>query len=156
MKVTIEFPDDFINSLVTKEWLEAKLKELGTVTPKPEEPKPEPLKKCKAGPEIKWIKVSNDKKQLQVNFWGQDVTQIKYTLKKGDSLVQDGIFNPTNDKPFINLNKVLTEGVYTLKFEGTLCSGEDTKSFEIKSTSTPPPDPGTNDKGLETAFYYNK
>lgn len=156
MKVTIDFPD---NLFITKEQLDNILKDYVKKNTNPDpDPEPEPIEDCKEGPDVKEVKVITSK-QLEVTFHGKDVFELKYTLTKGDSLVQEGIFKPTNNKPVINLDKNLTEGTYSLKLEGTLCKGEDTKTFEYK-TSTPPPDPGNGGGGtkntLETTIYYNK
>lgn len=154
MKVTIDFPDEFFNSFVTKKQLDEILKDYVKKDTKPD-PEPEPIEKCKEGPKIEGIKVITSK-QLEVTFHGKDVFELKYILNRGNTFIQQGFIKPTSNKLPINLDKNLTEGTYSLTLKGTLCIGEDTKTFEYKTSSPPPdPDPGTGNKQLETTLYYN-
>jgi hypothetical protein len=150
---TTVLPDDFVNSLVTKAWLteylDKKFKELGTIVIPP--PDPELPPECKGGPEIRSITILNDT-SLLVNFWGLDVTEIKYTLYKENKVIDTGIFTPKNDKPTIVLKNKLVDSKYQLKFEGTLCTGSNTQEFEYKTTTLPP----INNNKLEATFYYSK
>ena len=109
MKITFDLtiPDDFINNLVTKEWLEKTIKEQlgdnGYLILTPEQVGTiDPTIKCKSGPEIKTIKVLNSQ-SLIVNFYGVDVTEIEYTLYKDNIEIEKGILSPTNDIPTIVL-----------------------------------------------------
>ncbi len=152
LNVEVTIPDEFINKLVTREVLEEILKKYlddgGIIIPPPD-PEPEPLEKCKAGPEIRRISILSDK-QLQVNFYGENVTEIKFSLFKENKLIESQIFNPKNDLPILNLQNKLTNGKYVLKFEGTLCKGENSQEFTF--TEAIPQIPSNK---LETTFYFS-
>ena len=135
MKLTAEFeiPDDIFGQIVTKEYLEKRLKELifNVLPIKPSPIKEIPkLPKCKAGPEIKKINIIGTDK-LSVLFHGDGVELIEYTIYKNIEEIEKGEIIPKNNTPIINLKNKLSSGIYTLKFKGVLCDGESTKTFEI-------------------------
>lgn len=159
MKIITEttLPDE----LITKEWLveylDKKFKELGTVVIPPPDPKPpvRDLPKCDEGPEIKWLKVLNNR-QVQVNFHAKNVTEIEYSLYKGDKTIEVGKFKPKGNTPTIDFKEDLTFGTYTFKFSGVNCTGENTVTFDYRITLPPPVGGGTTKDTLETTFYYSK
>jgi len=162
MKIVSEtiIPDNFVTKEWLVEYLDKKFKELGTVVKPPPIPEPEVpvLPDCKKAPEIKSITIVNDK-QLKINFWGEGVAEIKFTLFDKDlKEIETLTFVPKNDTPTIDLKNKLTTGNYVAKFEGTKCKGESTKGFTYSNVivAPPPVTPPIQTKGaLDTTLYYN-
>lgn len=133
-KITIEVD---LSGFVTKEELVSAVEKV--VKEAINGPSIPSLPKCVAGPDIKEI-YDISKLGLTVNFYGEEVERIGWSVGKSDQIIFGDAFNATNDRPKIAFPSSLPAGVYTLSLNGILCSGGSKMDFTIPSdeVATPP------------------